>query len=87
MSWSFEAKGNPPAVLTAIQESTGLKYKCLEPEETIKQKVIEIFTTALEAMPIDHPIHVQAYGSQDGSKIPVSNNLTVSIAPMWHFLK
>ena len=84
MSWSVSATGFPAAVLKSIQGQA--MNKCVEPEETIKQKLLEAISLALGAMPTDYPVIVKAGGSQGGSTPPVTNNFNVSIEPIWQFL-
>ena len=66
--------------------------KCIEPEESIKANVVEIVKQALGAMPPGSIVEVIASGSQsnidynDPSK-GATNQLSVSIKPLWGFVE
>lgn len=86
MSWSFSGIGKPEAIIAKAK--TDLAYKCAEPEETIKGKVIEIIESALGAFPATTAVQVEAYGSQtaaaDGK---ASNQLQFKITPLYGFIE
>jgi len=88
MSWAYRGTGMPQAILRAMNEQLQ-RQKCSEPEETIKNEVLEVAETCLEAFPPDHPVDVEASGSQSsiGGEGVAVNQLTLTIKPLWGFLK
>jgi hypothetical protein len=91
MSWSISAIGKPAAVAAKLAAEFA-KNSCSEPEESIRQSVATIVATSLRAFPPDHAVRVEASGSQscpDFSKAPneKTNNLSVSIMPIWGFVE
>jgi len=95
MSWSFTKQGTPREVLDSLTKYCA-DCKCVEPEETIKSKVLDIASTALLVMPDDQIVKFEGFGSQsqcykksdngqydkvDGKFI---NNLSVRIEPVYN---
>lgn len=87
MSWSFSGVGKPAALIEKMHRD--LKYKCTEPEETIKNEVMATIERALSAFPPSHPVEVTASGSQSSTPDNLSfvNNLQVGIKPLWGFVE
>jgi hypothetical protein len=87
MSWSFYAVGKPAAVLAKARTDFS-RITCSEPEETIKGKVLNILEASLLAMPESSAVSIKAMGSQvAGSDGKATNNLSVSIEPMFGFVE
>jgi hypothetical protein len=89
MSWSVTAIGRASAVQEKLNVEFG-RIICPEPEETIKNHVREAVHTALKAFPPNHPVRVEASGSQSqpDSKAPEkTNQLIVKIEPIWGFVE
>jgi hypothetical protein len=87
MSWSFNATGKPAAVLAKMKADLA-RNKCVEPEETIKNGVLDIVDKALSAFPAGSPVEVSACGSQSTDATgAAANQLTVNIKPLWGFLE
>lgn len=87
MSWSFYKVGNPATVLVEARKDLA-HYKCAEPEEAIKAKVLEILEISLSKFPADLPVKVQASGSQSTkeSSQEAANNLSFTIEPLYGFV-
>lgn len=87
MSWSFVAVGKPAAILEKARKDM-TTYRCAEPEETIKGKVLNIIEASLLAFPEASAIEVNASGSQSmpdpGHAI---NSLSVTIKPLYGFIE
>lgn len=62
MSWSVNAMGKASAVAQYVEKQLH-QYKCSEPEESIKERVIGIVADAASAAP-DCGMSIVAYGSQ-----------------------
>lgn len=90
MSWSVFAIGKAPAVRASIAEQF-TRYKCSEPEETVKKAVAASIDAALEAQDPATVVKVAASGSQNfknyETKSGVSNQCTISIDPMHGFVE
>lgn len=87
MSWSFYGVGKPAAVAAkfALEAS---QYKCAEPEETIRSKIVDIVAVSLSAYPEASAVNVKASGSQmSDSKTPGKfiNTLTISVEHLYGF--
>lgn len=85
MSWSFSAIGRSSAVAQKARDDL-TRYKCTEPEETIKTKALEIIESSLCAMPDASAVQIEAYGSQSPVSGGVSNQLTLKITPISGFV-
>ncbi len=93
MSWSFHALGKPMAVLQKARKD--LHYPCAEPEESIKQKFLNILEVSLISFPEVSAIKVVASGSQssaydtEGKSVPdrFINSLSITIEPVWGFVE
>ena len=80
MSWSVSAGGKPADVLKFINGRIE-EQNCAEPEQTIKAHVGEAIKVALDAMPPDLTVNVNAYGSQSAqANGKFANSLTVQIS-------
>ena len=90
MSWSASAVGNPKPVAEMISVHLSA-HQCSEPEETIKAIAANAISVALAAFPPDHPVRVEAHGSQtqkgDEPAEAYVNSLKIEITPLWGFLK
>lgn len=89
MSWSFTCTGKTAAAAVAVKAKEELaRYRCAEPEETIKAKVSDVIETCLAAFPEQSAVTIKAYGSQsvvaDGKAI---NNLSITIEPLYGFVE
>lgn len=81
MSWSASRSGKPVEV--AAQLKADLEgIRCIEPEETIKNKVGEIIATALAAYPPEFSVKVSAVGSQSNYEGGPVNDLRLEIKPI-----
>ena len=89
MSWSITLHGRPARVIESAKNQLGAQ-KCMEPEESIKGKVLEIIEACLSAYGDGTAVKLQASGSQynpdlnDKQKL---NSLSLSIEPLWNFLE
>ena len=63
MSWSVSRTGTPHEVRAKLASDIR-NARCLEPEESIKAKVGEIFDLSLTAYPDNAQVKVSAWGSQ-----------------------
>jgi hypothetical protein len=92
MSWSFYAVGKPAAILNKARTELE-RIKCSEPEETIKNKVLDILVASLLAMPASSAISVKASGSQssewkdNAATGKQSNTLILQIEPLYGFVE
>lgn len=92
MSWSFHATGKPAAVLGKARQDLS-QYKCAEPEETIKGKVLNILEVALLAFPESSAVQVAASGSQQQPSVNPTNptafinSLSIDIKPIYGFVE
>lgn len=87
MSWGISKSGRASAVATALEEAAK-KNPCSEPEETIRQEALATAVKALRSMPPNTPVVFEGSGSQstlsDGTS---TNQLVVSLKPIWGFLE
>lgn len=88
MSWSFSAVGRPAAVAAKAAKELSA-FKCAEPEESIKERIMQSIVIACEAMPSDIAVRVEASGSQyvkqtDG---PVVNTASLKIETLYGFVE
>jgi hypothetical protein len=83
MSWSVGAKGTVADVKATIASQFQTGAKCMEPEETIRQKAAELVALALDSQGYMPNVDVSAYGSmsKDYSTNAVSNSLSIIITP------
>lgn len=86
MSWSVQAIGKPAAVAAKLAKDFTV-YKCMEPEETIKGKVAEIVAVALAAFPAGAAVKVWASGSQSVVGSDTTNQLSVTIEPIYGYVE
>lgn len=86
MSWSYYATGKPQAILAKIDEEFA-RYRCVEPEETMRQGVCAIIKTSLGAMPESSAVGIQASGSQSSAEGKHTNTLKLSIEPIYGFVE
>jgi hypothetical protein len=85
MSWSVSAIGKPAAVASKVAADLS-SYKCVEPEETIKQTAGQALIAAINAQDPDSVIQVTASG-QSGTAPKLNNTLNVSITPIYGFIE
>ena len=87
MSWSISATGKPAAVLRKARQEFS-RYKCAEPEETIKGKAQDILEEALREFPESSAVQVSASGSQTSiSGGAFINSLSIEIKPIFGFVE
>lgn len=90
MSWSTTAIGKPAAVAAKVKEDIE-RYKCAEPEESIKNSIGQSIYAALACFPEGTAVRVEASGSQyvpDASKPDAAiNTLNVKIEPLYGFIE
>lgn len=87
MSWSFSAIGKPLAILAKAEKDLN-SIRCAEPEESIKDKVLEIIKAAMADCPGTQVIQIKAGGSQH--PLPngkYTNSLSIEIAPIYGFVE
>ncbi len=87
MSWSVQAIGKAPKVLTEIAAQFSAAGKCSEPEETVRKKAESVVCEAIAAQDPSTVIRVSASGSQSTVSGAVSNYLTISIEPQYGFVE
>lgn len=91
MSWSVAAIGRPKAVAESVAKQLAA-IKCVEPEETMKNKVAEIVSAALHAMPEGTAVSFTGNGSQtfknyDKPEEGATNYLQLEIKPLYGFVE
>lgn len=89
MSWSFYGVGRPIAVLNKARTEIA-RIRCAEPEETVKNKLLNIIEASLLAMPDASAVKIEASGSQSSdSKDPAkfTNDVKLDITPLWGFVE
>jgi hypothetical protein len=87
MSWSVTVVGKASAVAAKVANDIA-SIKCSEPEETIKNNVGHAISVGLAAFGPDFPVKVSASGSQSDRGGGVkTNQLSVTIEPIWGFLE
>lgn len=86
MSWSTQAMGKAPAAAAHIEQEFSVMGKCVEPEESIKQKARELIAASLAGCHESKFVQVSASGSQsteyDRTGKPterISNSLSIKI--------
>lgn len=82
-SWSVSACGKPAAVAVKIQSDINA-YKCIDPEESVKQAAGAAIAAALAAQPEGAHVQVIARGSQTAD---YENFLTIEVKPMFGFVE
>ena len=91
MSWNVAAIGKSPAVRTEIAKQI-TRYKCSEPEESVKMSAAALLDAALASQKPDSVVSVSANGSQsqttgaDGTP-EFTNSLTISVQPQYGFVE
>jgi hypothetical protein len=89
MSWSFYAIGKPAAVVASAEKALSA-YECSEPEESIKNKVLNIIQVSLAAMPDASAVSIEASGSQSAHHDHAdkfTNTLSFIIKPIYGFVE
>jgi hypothetical protein len=90
MSWSVSAIGKPPAVAVSIEEQFS-RYKCIEPEEGVRQGARATLAAALAAQRPDSVVKVSASGSQSSNTIDgvvlFTNVLSITVEPQYGFVE
>lgn len=86
MSWSVSAIGKASAVAAKIAADIE-RQKCMEPEEAIKKSVASALAAALAAFPEGSAVKVEASGSQSATGAKATNNLSVSLQPLYGFVE
>ena len=90
MSWGVQAVGKVPAVRAQLATEFA-KNPCSEPEETVRQSAAATIDAALAAQDPTNVVKVTAGGSQSfknySEQTGVSNNLSLSIEPLYGFVE
>lgn len=90
MSWSVGAIGKTPAVRAQIANEFA-RNPCSEPEESVRQSAAATIDAALAAQDANIGVNVYANGSQSfkdyAAQTGVSNNLSITIEPIWGFVE
>ena len=86
MSWSVSAIGRPPAVAAKVADEIS-RYKCVDPEEGVKQAVGAALAAALAAQDPASVVKVTASGHQQGSGETAVNTLRVEVEPIFGFIE
>jgi hypothetical protein len=86
MSWSVSGFGKAPAVAAKIAAEIS-QYKCIEPEEAVKQAVGVALAAALGAQDPRAVVNVTASGHQGQDSGRISNTLKVSVEPVYGFVE
>lgn len=86
MSWHISAVGMPAEVKMKLHQNAA-SVKHAEPEQTVKNLTLAVICTALDSYPPNHPVRVEASGSQAANSADKAvNALNVKIEPLWGFL-
>lgn len=91
MSWSTTVIGKPPAVAQRIVRDLA-GYKCVDPEEAVKQAAGAAIAAALAAQHPNSVVRVTASGHQgqnyvDGKALGIVNTLNVLVEPLHGFVE
>jgi len=74
-------------ILDKAREDLG-RYKCPEPEETIKGKFLNILHAAMLAFPESAAVKIEASGSQSNApEGGINNSLSIKIDPIYGFVE
>jgi hypothetical protein len=96
MSWNINAVGKSEKLISVIKSQTDpIKWKCSEPEETIRQKAADLICTALEGQLVGTPVIVNAsgsmsirkYGADNVTPLEFTNSLKIEINPLYGFVE
>jgi len=82
MSWQFHQAGTAKALLAKAEEDLN-RYKCIEPEESIKQSVIDIIEATLKTAPDNVIFAIDAAGSQTGNDKGILCDLKLEIKTIY----
>lgn len=88
MSWTFDGVGRAPKVAAHMRETLS-KYRCKEPEESIKNAAVDLVEKALSGFASDRAVMVRANGHQDeasGGEVKC-NTLNLTIQPLYGFIE
>ena len=92
MSWSVSAIGKPAAVAVKVQADLNA-YKCIDPEEGVKQAASAAIVAALAAQAEASCVRVEASGHQSdvygpgAVKTGVQNTLRIVVEPIYGFVE
>lgn len=88
MSWSVSAIGRPVAVAAKVAAEIS-SYKCIDPEEGVKQAVAVALAAALAAQDPATVVKVTASGHQSGvlASGGTNNTLRVEVEPVYGFVE
>ena len=89
MSWSVAAVGKAPLVAAEIA-SQFARWKCSEPEESVRQAVGAAIAAALAAQHDDAAVEVSGSGCmqlETGADGKVTNSLSITVKPLVGFLE
>ena len=87
MSWSINAVGKPAAVAKSCREQIS-GYKCAEPEEAVRQMIVEAIEAACKGFNDSTLVRVNANGSMytaDGAS--QYNSASLTIEPILGFVE
>ncbi len=82
MSWATSGHGKRDDVIATAKKDFEA-YKCIEPEETVRQAAFAAIIAALEAQ---HPeakvtLHASGHQTQSGQPPVITNTLHISVEP------
>jgi hypothetical protein len=93
MSWSFSGCGKA-APLFAKMKADLSAYRCVEPEESIKQQALITIETAINAFPNKAAVKIEASGSQSPEIGPkgeltgkYTNSLSIVLTSLYGFIE
>ena len=86
MSWSVSAIGKPAAVAAKVQKDISA-YKCVDPEEGVKQAAGAAIAAALGAQNPSSAVKVEASGHQSGTGETAVNTLKIEVTPVYGFVE
>lgn len=95
MSWYLSYVGKPKAVLAKLAADQEKSSPMAEPEQGIKNKVVDVINTLVGSLSESTPVKVEANGSQSGQYNPetgaydlnVINNVRLEIVPFGVFIE
>jgi hypothetical protein len=86
MSWSVSGIGRPVAVAAKLAADLSA-YKCVDPEESVKQAAAALLAAALAAQDPVSVVKVSASGSQGTSGNSIYNSVRIEVEPVYGFIE
>jgi hypothetical protein len=92
LSWSVSAIGKPGPVAAKVAQELST-FRCVDPEEGIKQAAGAAIKAALEAQDSNSAVRVSAGGHQnqqygsDGKPTSIQNTLSITVEPVYGFVE